>query len=149
MALIRYNNPFKELEEMQNQLNKLFDESLTSTARSGLTTPTADVYMNEDEDKLIVEAHLPGYEQDDVELQIENGALIIRADRQERKEQDEKRKYILRESSSSYYRRIGLPKNVEADKIMANFDNGVLEVNVPFKELPKPQTVKIEGKKKK
>lgn len=150
MALIRYGDrsplssgfrsPFQELEN-------LFDEALGTPTQPGLTTPVSDVYLDEDEENLKVEAHLPGFSEDDVEVEVDEGALTIRAEKSDREEDDRKgRKYIVRESSSSFYRRIGLPQNVEEDKINAEFDDGLLRVNVPMQELPKPKKVNIEGK---
>lgn len=149
MALIRYNDPFRELEAMQDRLNSLFNEPAFTTSQTGLTTPAADVYVDEDKNNLTVEAHLPGYNEDDIEVNVDEGSLVINAEREEKQEDDKKRQYIVRESSSSYYRRIGLPKNVDSEQINAEFDNGILKVNVPFKDLPKPKSVKIEGKGKK
>ncbi|MBX6334496.1 Hsp20/alpha crystallin family protein, partial [Candidatus Saccharibacteria bacterium] len=60
-----------------------------------------------------------------------------------------KRKYMVRESHATFYRSIALPKTADADKVEAHFENGVLEVRIPLKELPSPKRVAIsEGKKK-
>lgn len=141
MALIRYgNNPFRELES-------LFDDVFTSQQQPALTTPVSDVYLDENEENLLVEAHLPGFDENDVEVEVDDGALTIRAEKSEKDEDERKgRKYIVRESTSSFFRRIGLPQNVEEDKIAAEFDDGVLRVTVPMQELPKPKKVNIEGK---
>lgn len=146
MALIRYNDPFNRgVRSPFQELESLFDEALGAPAQPGLTTPVSDVYLDENEENLVVEAHLPGYEEDDIEVEVDEGALLIRAERSQ-KDTDKKkgRKYIVRESSSSFYRRIGLPQNVEEDKINANFEDGVLKVTVPMQELPKPKKVNIE-----
>ncbi len=153
MALMRYYDPFREIEEMQSRLNNIFEESIGQSNQPGLQTPVSDVYLDEKEENIVVEAHLAGYEEDDIDIDIENGALNIRAEHSE-KESDKKkgRKYIVRESSSGFYRRIGLPKNVETENIKAHFEDGVLRVEVPMKDLPKPKKIAIEkpkGKKSK
>lgn len=138
MALIRYNNPFRELES-------LFDEALSTQGQPSLSTPVSDVYLDDDEENMIVEAHLPGYEEDDVDIEIDEGALTIRAERSEKDSEENKgRKYIVRESSSSFFRRIGLPQNVEEDSISAEFEDGVLKIHIPMQELPKPKKVNIK-----
>ena len=138
MALIRYNNPFRELES-------LFDEALNTQGQPSLSTPVSDVYLDDSEENMIVEAHLPGYEEDDVDIEIDEGALTIRAERSEKDSEENKgRKYIVRESSASFFRRIGLPQNVEEDSISAEFENGVLKIHIPMQELPKPKKVSIE-----
>ncbi len=149
MAIIRYNNPFRELEEMQDRLSSFFNEAWGGSSQSNLNIPTADVYLDEDESNLIVEAQLPGYNEEDVDISIDNGALSIRAEHSQKNTEEKKgRKYIVQESSSSLYRRVGLPKNVDADKIKARFEDGVLKITAPMKDLPKPKKVAIEKGKK-
>src|SRR5581483_10144199 len=95
----------------------------------GVNIPTTDVYTKDNQ--LKVEAHLPNFEQDDVDIRVENNALVISAERHE-KEEDKNKKYVVRESSSSFYRRIALPERADVDKIEAQLDDGVLRVNVPL-----------------
>lgn len=77
----------------------------------------------------------------------ENGALVISAERHE-KEEDKGKQYVVRESSSSFYRRIALPKEADAEKIEAHLDDGVLRVRVPLTPLPEPKKISILSKKK-
>ena len=141
MALARYNNPFRELES-------LFDEAFSSQSQPTLSTPVSDVYLDDSEENMVIEAHLPGYDEDDVDIEIDEGALTIRAERSEKETEENKgRKYIVRESSSSFFRRIGLPQNIDEEKINAEFDEGVLKIHVPMQELPKPKKVNIEKRK--
>jgi len=110
--------------------------------------PTTDVYTKDDSE-LIVEAHLPNFDQDDVDVHVEEGSLIIQAEKHE-KEEDKDRKYVIRESSSSFYRRMALPDRANADGIKAHLDDGVLKVTVPLEALPQPKKIAIEsGTKKK
>lgn len=152
MALIRRDdNPFRELEDlMQNRWSNLLGDPFARPSQPALATPTANVYMDEDEQNMVAEIQLPGFSEDDIEVNIEDNTLNIRAERSERDEDEDKkgRKYIVRESASSFFRRIGLPENVDTDNISANFDEGVLTVTVPMQELPKPKQVNIESGKK-
>lgn len=150
-ALIRRNDPFNRgLRSPFQELESMFDEALGTPVQPGLATPVSDVYLDEDEQNIVVEAHLPGYDEDDVEVEVDEGALIIRAERND-KDTDEKkgRRYIVRESSSSFYRRVGLPQNIEEDNTNAEFADGILRVTVPMQELPKPKKVNIEKGKSK
>ncbi len=117
------------------------------TPVKGLTLPTTDVYTNQDKE-LVVEAHLPNFDDNDVHVEVEKGILVIRAERHE-KEEDKDKKYVVRESSSSFYRRIRLPERADADNIAAEYNEGVLKVTVPFRELPAPKKIRIAGKAKK
>lgn len=141
-SLTKYD-PFAELDALQRQFfgNDLF------TPVKGLSLPTTDVYTNEDKE-LVVEAHLPHFEDKDVHVEVEKNILVVRAERHE-KEEDKSKKYVVRESSSSFYRRIHLPERADTEHIEANLDEGVLKVIVPFKELPKPKTIAIARKSKK
>ncbi len=135
-------DPFAELSALQKQF---FGDDLMSPFK-GVNIPTTDVYTKDNE--LVVEAHLPNFEQNDINIQVEDGALIISAERHE-KEEDKDKKYVVRESSSSFYRRIALPKRADTDKIEAHLDEGVLKVEVPLIPLPEPKKVSILAKKNK
>ncbi|HVS78914.1 MAG TPA: Hsp20/alpha crystallin family protein [Candidatus Saccharimonadales bacterium] len=139
--LIRWD-PFAELSALQKQF--FGDDFMTSF--KGINIPTTDVYTKDNE--MVVEAHLPNFVQDDVNIQVEDGALVISAERHE-KEEDKSKKYVVRESSSSFYRRIQLPERADADKIQAHLDEGVLVVKVPLTPLPEPKKIAISSRAKK
>ncbi len=137
-------DPFQELRELQRQFfGDGWDDSMFSTAKNML--PATDVYTKDDSE-MVVEAHLPHFDEQDVDISVDKGALVIRAEKHE-KEEDKKKKYVVRESSSSFYRRIQLPEHADEEKIDAHLENGVLSVTVPFKELPKPKKISIKKKK--
>jgi HSP20 family protein len=140
--LMRYD-PFAELNALQKQF---FGDDLLSPFK-GVNIPTTDVYTNED-NQLIVEAHLPNFNEDDVNIEVDDGALIIQAARHE-KEEDKSKRYVVRESSSSFYRRIQLPERADVDKVEAHLDEGVLKVAVPLTPLPEPKKIAIESKSRK
>lgn len=134
-------DPFVELSALQRQF---FGDDWMSPLK-GVNIPTTDVFTKDN--NLVVEAHLPNFEQKDVNIEVENGALVIKAERHE-KEEDKGKQYVVRESSSSFYRRIALPKRADADKIEAHLDDGVLKVSVPLAPLPEPKKIAISSKKK-
>lgn len=140
--LVKYD-PFAELNALQKQF--FGDDWLTPF--KGITIPTTDVYTN-DNNQLVVEAHLPNFQQNDVNIQVEDGALVIQAERHE-KEEDKSKKYVVRESSSSFYRRIQLPERADVDKVEAHLDDGILKVAVPLTPLPEPKKIAIESKAQK
>lgn len=139
-SLVRWD-PFAELSALQKQF---FGDDWMSPLK-GVNIPTTDVFTKDN--NLVVEAHLPNFDQKDVNIEVENGALVISAERHE-KEEDKGKQYVVRESSSSFYRRIALPKRAEADKIEAHLDDGVLKVNIPLTPLPEPKKITISSKKK-
>lgn len=138
--LMRWD-PFNELSALQKQF---FGDDWMSPFK-GVNIPTTDVYTKDN--RLVVEAHLPNFEQKDVNIQVENGALVISAERHE-KEEDKGKKYVVRESSSSFYRRIALPERADTEKVEAHLDDGVLKVAVPLTPLPEPKKITVSSKKK-
>lgn len=140
-SLVKWD-PFAELSALQKQF--FGDDWMTQF--KGVNIPTTDVYTRNN--TLTVEAHLPNFEQDDVNIHVENNALVISAERHE-KEEDKDKKYVVRESSSSFYRRIALPERADTDKIEAHLDDGVLKVTVPLTPLPEPKKIAIAASNKK
>ncbi|HSX32669.1 MAG TPA: Hsp20/alpha crystallin family protein [Candidatus Saccharimonadales bacterium] len=138
--LVRWD-PFAELTALQKQF--FGDDWMTSF--KGVNIPTTDVYVKDNQ--LKVEAHLPNFEQKDVNIQVENNALVISAQRHE-KEEDKDKKYVVRESSSSFYRRIALPERADTDNVEANLDDGVLKISVPLTPLPEPKKIEIAASTK-
>jgi HSP20 family protein len=139
--LVRWD-PFAELSALQKQF---FGDDWLSPLK-GVNIPTTDVYTKDNQ--LMVEAHLPNFEQADVNIQVENNSLVISAERHE-KEEDKDKKYVVRESSSSFYRRIALPERADTDKIEAHLDDDVLKVSVPLTPLPEPKKIAIAASSKK
>jgi len=138
--LIRWD-PFAELSTLQKQF---FGDDLMSSFK-GVNIPTTDVYTKDN--SMVVEAHLPNFDQKDVNIQVDGNALVVSAERHE-KEEDKSKKYVVRESSSSFYRRVALPERADTDKIEAHLDDGVLKISVPLTPLPEPKKIAVSTKKK-
>lgn len=139
--LIKFD-PFAEMQALQRQF--LSDDWFVPT--KSLQMPTTDIYTEGDK-QLTVEAHLPNFEEKDIDIQVDKGSLIIRAEKHEQ-EKDKDKKYVVRESSSSFYRRIRLPEVADEDQIEAEMKDGVLKVTVQFKELPEPKKIAIKEQSK-
>ena len=137
---LTHYDPFEEIRALQRQF---FNEDLFGHNRKGMQLPTTDVYT-EDDKQLTVEVHLPHFAEKDIDVQIDKGALVIRANRHE-EEKDKKKKYVVRESSSSFYRRLQLPERADTENIKAEMRHGVLKVVVPFWELPEPTRIAIKS----
>ena len=135
-------DPLAQLAALQQQF---FGDDIFAPFKGG-NIPTTDVFTKDNE--LVVEAHLPNFDQKDVNIQIENSNLVIQAQRHE-KEEDKDKKYVVRESSSSFYRRVQLPDRADGDNIKAQLDDGVLKVVVPLTPLPEPKKIAIESKSSK
>lgn len=138
--LIKYD-PFAELNALQR---RFFGDDLF-LHDAAVNIPTTDVY--EKGGNLVVEAHLPNYARDDVDIQVDGDNLVISAERHE-KEEDKGKKYIIRESSSNFYRTISLPERADKDQIKADMVDGKLVVTIPMTPLPSARKIAIgDGKK--
>jgi HSP20 family protein len=139
--LIQYD-PLAQLSALQQQF---FGDDWLSPFK-GSNIPTTDVFTKDNE--LVIEAHLPNFNQDDVDIQVDTNDLVIQAQRHE-KEEDKSKKYVVRESSSSFYRRVQLPERADSDNIKASLDEGVLKVHIPLTPLPEPKKISIDSKSNK
>jgi len=136
--LIRFN-PLDELNTLQR---RFLDEGFLNQLR-GIATPTTDVYT-EDDKKMTAEVHLPHFDEKDISVDVDEGALVIQAERHEQ-EADKKKKYVVRESSTSFYRRIALPEQADQAHIDARFEDGLLKVVVPYKPVPASHKISIKS----
>ncbi|AVZ39884.1 MULTISPECIES: Hsp20/alpha crystallin family protein [unclassified Dietzia] len=129
-------DPFAGLDALRREF---LDSGLLGTLRG--RAPTTDVYT-EGDTGLVVEVHLPNFEEKDISVAVDKGTLSIQAERHERDE-DKSRKYVVRESSSSFFRSIALPDHADVQKITADYDDGVLKVTVPLAEISAPTKIQI------
>ncbi len=143
MAIVQWD-PFSELNSLHDQMNSLFNQAIGNNSQQLL--PVTDVYSDDDK-KMVVEVHLPNFSEKEVNVDVQDNALVISAEHEE-EEKSKNRKYLVRESSTSFYRRVALPKQADQEGIEAHFASGVLKVTVPFRELPKPKKIAIMGGKK-
>lgn len=141
MANIVRFDPFTELNALQRQF--FGDDWVTPATR--VNVPTTDVYTSEDGKEMSVEVHLPNFDENDINISVDDGALVIQAQKHE-KDEDKKRNVIVRESAMNYYRRILLPDRADTDNIQANLDDGVLNVMIPLTPLPQPKQITVKAK---
>jgi HSP20 family protein len=145
--LMRFRDPMRGINSLQRQMDDMFDNLMSRNWPMAVgNMPTMDVYTEEDK-QMVAEVHAPGYSKDDIEISINEGVLEIRGEKAEKEEDKKKKSYMVQESATSFYRRMVLPRQADADKVDAQFDNGVLKVIVPFKEVPKPKKVDIKSGK--
>ena len=148
MALIRWE-PARELNSLQNEMNRLFntffDTSTAGGGGNGVTPrrwiPAMDLV--ETDDHFVLRADLPGLSEDDVKVEFENNILTISGERTA--EQEEKRSgfYRLERATGSFSRALTLPDGIDVDAVAASFDRGVLEIRIPKPEERKPKRVAI------
>jgi len=109
-------------------------------------TPAVDVF--EKDDKFVVKAELPGMKEEDIDVSVVGDALTIRGEKVAETEVDEEDYYRSECSYGSFIRSLPLPSNVNADKITATYEGGVLEISLPKVAEIKPKKVRVSAKKK-
>jgi HSP20 family protein len=148
MADLQRWDPFSELTTMHGQLDDMFNNFFRSGSlpAASSSVPAMDVYTNEGKE-LVAEVQAPGFTKDDIQVNVHEGVLEIKGEKHGKEEEGEKdkRDYMLRESHASFYRRIALPRHADADGVQASFEEGLLKVTVPFKELPQPKKIAIQS----
>lgn len=108
--------------------------------------PAIEVF--EKEDKFLVKADLPGIKEEDISVSAVGDTLTIRGERKAESEVKEEDYYCCERSYGSFFRSIALPSHVNADKIEASYDHGVLEVSLPKIPEVKPRKIAVTTKKK-
>jgi HSP20 family protein len=132
-------SPFRELGLFPGRWQRLLGESL---AARGRLAPSVDI--SEDDARYVVTAELPGSKREDITVELKDQVLTIRGEkRNEREEKKEQSRWIER-SYGSFSRSFTLPANASADRVKAEFRDGVLTVEVPKAEEAKPRTISVK-----
>jgi HSP20 family protein len=143
-------DPTRDMNLLQERMNKLFEESL----RRGRTTeqeypmgswmPAVDIY--ETEDRIVLKADLPGVEQEEIDLRIEDNTLILRGERKFAHEERKEDFLRIERTYGSFQRTFRLPSTVDQSRVKATHDDGVLQVVLLKKENSRPQAIKVDIK---
>jgi HSP20 family protein len=139
--------PFRELEEWERRFDDLLGRPLWRLpVEERGWMPAVDVF--EKEDRFVVKAELPGMKEEDIDVSVVGDTLSIRGEKKTETEVKEEDYYRCERSYGSFYRSIPLPSNVDANKIEASFEDGVLEVALPKSAKVKPKKIAVSAKKK-
>jgi HSP20 family protein len=145
MAIIRWD-PFRDLVTLREKMNRLFEDAVTGRGeQKDLVTsswaPAVDIY--EDENQLVLTAEVPGIDEKDIEIKLEDNTLSIHGERKMEKETKEENYHRIERAYGSFYRSFTLPNYIDQEKIHAEHENGVLKITMSKKAELKPRKVKI------
>jgi HSP20 family protein len=135
---------FRGSSTLQDQINRLFNDAFERTGQeSNLTAwaPAVDIYENEHE--LVVKADLPDVDAKDLDIRVENNILTIRGERRFEKKVNEDQYLRVERAYGSFSRSFSLANTVNPDGIKADYQNGVLTLNIPKREEAKPKQIKV------
>ncbi len=145
MTLIRRFDPFREYATLQSRMNHLFRDSQGPEGQETLTTtafaPPVDVY--EDEHGVTLKIDVPGIDEKDIDVRVENNTLTVHGERKFEKEEKEENFRRVESQYGSFTRTFTLPTTVDHENIQADYDKGVLKVKLAKKSEAKPKQIKI------
>ncbi|MGA9980228.1 MAG: Hsp20/alpha crystallin family protein [Candidatus Sulfotelmatobacter sp.] len=145
MTVLTRFEPFRELSTLQDRLNRLFRESQREGQDESLTTssfaPAVDVY--EDEHNFTLKIEVPGIDEKDIDVRLENNTLTVHGERKIEKEEKEENYRRVERHYGSFTRTFNLPTTVDSEKVSATYDKGVLKIALPKKAEAKPKQIKV------
>ena len=144
MPVIKYNPFNTELDDFPSGV-RLFHDSVSrlfGEPASRPWSPAVDIYETENE--LVMKADIPDVDPKNIGIQVENGTLTLRGERRFEEQKNGKGFHRIERSYGSFVRAFSLPEAVDAEKVKADYKNGVLTIMLPKKEVAKPKTINVE-----
>src|SRR5208282_2300703 len=146
MTVLTRFEPFRDFTTLQDRINRVFretyapegrDESLTTTAFA----PPVDVY--EDEHNVTLKIEVPGIDEKDIDVRIENNTLTVHGERKFETDEKEENYRRVERQYGSFTRTFTLPNTVNHDNVQADYDKGVLKIKLAKKAEAKPKQIKV------
>src|SRR2546422_667329 len=145
MTVLTRWDPFREFTTLQDRMNRLLRDSFGSESQEALAStsfaPAVDVY--EDEHNVTLKIEVPGIDEKDIDVRIENNVLTVHGERKFEKEEKEENFRRVERQYGSFTRTFTLPTTVDAEKVSANYDKGILKIVLPKKAEAKPKQIKV------
>jgi HSP20 family protein len=144
MAIIRWD-PFNELQDMQTRLNRLFNlPARTGSDESFLADWCPAVDVQETDSEYLIKADLPEVKKDEVKVMLQDGQVTVSGERHQEKEETGKKFHKIEREYGHFERRFALPTDVDAEKVHADFKDGVLNVRLPKSAKASPRSVEVK-----
>jgi HSP20 family protein len=145
MTVLTRWDPFREFSTLQNQMQRLFQENFGQGREESLATsvfaPAVDVY--EDEHSITLKIEVPGVDEKDIDIRVENNTLTVHGERKFEKDEKEENYRRVERQYGSFTRTFTLPSTVDAENIQADYDKGILKVRLAKKAEAKPKQIKV------
>ena len=142
MAITRWD-PFREVVALQNRVNSLFrdlNEGDDPVAAASFV-PAVDIY--EDTQKVMLKLEVPGIEQKDLDVSVENNTLTVKGERKFENEEKEENFHRIERRYGSFFRAFTLPSTVDTENVAASYNAGVLKLELQKKPEAQPKQIKI------
>jgi HSP20 family protein len=140
-------DPFRELEDMSDRLNRMFARPAVRTnGKETLTvadwSPTVDI--SETDGEYLIKAELPEVKKDDVKVTLEDGILTIQGERRREKDEKTTKYHRVERSYGSFVRSFSLPDQVDENGVKAEYRDGMLNLQIPKSEKAKPRAIEVK-----
>ena len=145
MTLVRWD-PFRELEEISDRLNRAFARPVSRNGgKEQLTVadwiPTVDI--GETDGEFLIQAELPEVKKDDVKVTVEDGVLTLQGERRREEEEKGTKYHRVERSYGTFFRSFTLPESVDEGAVKAEYQDGVLNLHLPKTEKVKPRAIEV------
>ena len=145
MTVLTRFEPFREFSTLQDRMNRLFQQSFGEGREESLGnvgfTPAVDVY--EDEHNIILKIEVPGIEEKDIDVRLENNTLTVHGERKFEKEEKEENYRRVERQYGSFTRSFTLPNTIDTDNVQASYSKGILKIQLAKKAEAKPKQIKV------
>jgi HSP20 family protein len=145
MAITRWD-PFRDMFALQNRMNSLYQEfnrgQSDETVSTAAFVPAVDIY--EDEHKIVLKLEVPGMKQEDLDIRLENNTLTVRGERKFEKEEKEENFHRIERRYGSFYRAFTVPTTLNTENVKADYDAGVLRIELEKRAEAKPKQIKVQ-----
>jgi HSP20 family protein len=145
MTVLTRWDPFREFNTLQDRMNRLFHDSFGEGRDEALTTtsfaPPVDVY--EDEHNVTLKIEVPGIDEKDIDVRVENNTLTVHGERKFEKDEKEENYRRVERQYGSFTRTFTLPNTVDTENVAANYEKGVLKIKLAKKAEAKPKQIKV------
>jgi HSP20 family protein len=144
MTFLTRFEPFREFASLQNQMNRLLQQEAVGREDALLQTsfaPPVDIY--EDEHSYTLKLEVPGIEEKDIDVKLENSTLTVSGERKFEKEEKEENYRRVERRYGSFVRSFTLPQTIDSETVTADYDKGVLKIRLAKKAEAKPKQIKI------
>jgi HSP20 family protein len=143
MSLIRFD-PFQEISRIENRMKRIFDDTFGDrqlAISDRVYSPLVDI--RETDDKFMVEADMPGFKKDEIQIDLTRESLELKASKKEEKEV-KKEGYLHRERyAKEYHRKINFPTPIDIDKVTSSYKDGTLKMEFPKIEEAKKKRISL------
>ena len=146
MNLVKWD-PFRELEDVSNRLNRIFGQSLARSESGQNMLAVADwapsVDISETDSEYLIKGEIPGVKKEDVKVTIQDGMLTIQGERRQEKEEKGKKFHRIECSYGSFARSFRVPSDADESSVKAEFKDGMLNVTLAKSEKAKPKSINV------